>query len=71
MLNNLVLHIRTIFLRFTHCDGGLREIFLSVPHIYNPVEQEVVAGQFYASSHPGVLIILKYEWEYTSEISYS
>ncbi len=26
-----------------------------VPHIYNPVEQEVMAGQFHAPSHPGVL----------------
>ncbi len=24
-------------------------------YIYNPVEQEVMAGQFHASSHPGVL----------------
>ncbi len=27
----------------------------SVPHIYNSVEQEVMAGQFHAPSHPGVL----------------
>ncbi len=25
------------------------------PHIYNSVEQEVMAGQFHAPSHPGVL----------------
>ncbi len=43
---------------------------LWVPHIYNPVEQKVMAGQFYAPSHPGVLKT-KHEWEYTSEIFYS
>ncbi len=26
------------------------------PHIYNHVEQEVMAGQFHAPSHPGVHI---------------
>ncbi len=31
------------------------EFGLCVPHIYNPVEQEVMAGQFHASSRPGVL----------------
>ncbi len=31
-----------------------REFDLCVPHIYNPVEQKVMAGQFHAS-HPGVL----------------
>ncbi len=50
-LNNLVLHIRTIFFGFSH----LREFDLCVPHIYNPVEQKVMAGQFHAPSHPGVL----------------
>ncbi len=71
MLNNLVLHNRTIFLGFTPCDGWLREFGLCVPHIYNPVEQEVMAGQFHAPSHPGVLKKCKHEWEYTSEIFYS
>ncbi len=52
---NLVLHIRNMFYGFTPCDGGLREFGLCVPHIYNPVEQEVMAGQFHAHSHPGVL----------------
>ncbi len=55
MLNNLVLHFRNIFFGFSHCDGWLREFGLWVPHIYNHVEQEVMAGQFHASSHPGVL----------------
>ncbi len=55
MLNNLVLHIRNIFFGFSHCDGWLREFGLCVPHIYNPVEQKVMAGQFHAPSHPGVL----------------
>ncbi len=32
-----------------------REFDLCVPHIYNPVEQKVMAGQFHAPSHPGVL----------------
>ncbi len=32
-------------MEFDHC----------VPHIYNPVEQKVMAGQFHAPSHPGVL----------------
>ncbi len=54
-LNNLVLHIRTIFLGFTPCDGWLREFDLCVPRIYNPVEQEVMAGQFHAPCYPGVL----------------
>ncbi len=44
---------------------------LLFPHIYNPVEQEVMAGQFHAPSHPGVLKKIKSEWEYTSEIFYS
>ncbi len=44
---------------FSHCDGWLREFGLCVPHIYNPVEQEVMAGQFHAPSHPGVLKNLK------------
>ncbi len=55
ILNNLVLHIRTIFLGFTHCDGQLRGFGLCVPHIYNHVEQEVMAERFHAPSHPGVL----------------
>ncbi len=59
------------FLFFSHCDGWLREFGLCVPHIYNPVEQKVMAGQFHAPSHPGVLKKCKYEWEYTSEIFYS
>ncbi len=54
-LNYLLLHIRNIFFGFSHCDGWLREFGLCVPHIYNPVEQEVMAGQFHAPSHPGVL----------------
>ncbi len=37
----------------------IKGIGLCVPHIYNPVEQEVMAGQFHAPSHPGVLKILK------------
>ncbi len=49
----------------------LREFDLCAPHIYNPVEQKVMAGQFHAPSHPGVLKKCKYEWEYTSEIFYS
>ncbi len=57
MLNNLVLHIRTIFLGFTPCDGWLREFSLYVPHIYNPVDQEVMAGQLHAPSHPGSVVI--------------
>ncbi len=35
--------------------GWLREFGLCVPHIYNPVEQEVMAEQFHAPIHPGVL----------------
>ncbi len=58
-LNYLLLHIRNIFFGFSHCDGRLREFGLCVPHIYNPVEQEVMAGQFHAPSHPGVLKNLK------------
>ncbi len=54
-LNDLVLHIRAIFFGFTPCDGRLRELGLCVPHIYNSVEQVVMAGQFHAPSHPGVL----------------
>ncbi len=54
-LNYLLLHIRNILFVFSHCDGWLREFGLCVPHIYNPVEQEVMAGQFHAPSHPGVL----------------
>ncbi len=42
-----------------HCTPPLREFGLCVPHIYNPVEQEVMAGQFHAPSHPGVLKNLK------------
>ncbi len=30
-------------------------VLLCVPHIYNHVEQEVMAGHFHAPSHPGVL----------------
>ncbi len=59
---------RSIFFGFTPCDGRLSEFGLCVPHIYNPVEQEVMAGQFHAPSHPGVLKKCKYEWEYTKEI---
>ncbi len=33
----------------------IKGIWPCVPHIYNPVEQEVMAGQFHAPSHPGVL----------------
>ncbi len=42
-------------LGFTPCDGWLREFGLCVSHIYNPVEQEVMAGQCHAPGHPGVL----------------
>ncbi len=66
-----VLHIRNIFFGFSHCDGWLREFDLCVPHIYNPVEQKVMAGQFHAPSHPWCAKKFKYEWEYTSEIFYS
>ncbi len=33
----------------------IKGIWYCVPHIYNPVEQEVMAAQFHAPSHPGVL----------------
>ncbi len=55
----LLLHIRNILFGFSHHDGWLREFGLCVSHIYNPVEQEVMAGQFHAPSHPGVLKKLK------------
>ncbi len=55
-LNNLVLYIRTVLFGFTPCDGWLREFGLCVPHIYNHVEQEVMAVQFHVHNHPGVLI---------------
>ncbi len=55
MLNNLVLHTRSIFLGFTPFDGWLREFGIYVPHIYNSVEQEVMAGQFHTPNNPGVL----------------
>ncbi len=60
------LNIRTIFFGFTHCDGWLREFDLFCS-FYNPVEQEVMAGQFHAPNHSGMLniYICKYEWEYT------
>jgi len=48
--------------------GNLAFVF---PHVYTPVEQEVMAGQFHAPSYPGVLKKCKYEWEYTSELFYS
>ncbi len=70
-LNNLVLHIRTIFLGFIPWDGWLREFGLCVPLFFNPVEQEAMAGQFHSPSHPVVLKKCKHEWEYTSEIVYS
>ncbi len=54
-LNYVLLNIRNIFLGFTPCDGRLRECGLCVPHIYNPVEQEVMAGQLHRCSLPGVL----------------
>ncbi len=57
MLNNLVLHIGNILLGVSPCDGWLREFGLCVPHIYNPEEQEVIAEQCHAPSHPGVLKI--------------
>ncbi len=50
-LDNLVLHIRTIFFGFTPCDGLLREFGVCVPHIYIPVGQEVIARQSHAPSH--------------------
>ncbi len=31
------------------------EFGLCVPHVYNPVEQEIMPGQFHASRQPGVL----------------
>ncbi len=67
-LNYLLLHIRNIFFGFSHCDGWLREFGLCVPHIYNPVEQEVMAGQFHAPSHPGVLKNLKWMGIYFRDI---
>ncbi len=39
---------------FTPCDRWLREFDLCIPHIYNPVEQQVMAGQFHAPSQPAV-----------------
>ncbi len=58
-LNNLVLYIRTIFFGLTHCDRWLREFGLCIPYIYNPVEQEVMTGQFQS---PWCAIKCKYEW---------
>jgi len=40
-------------------------------HILNPVKLEVMAGQFHAPSHPGVLKKIKYEWEHSSEIFFA
>ncbi len=40
-------------------------------HIYNPVEQEVVAGQFHAPSQPGVLKHVNMNVNISSEIFYS
>ncbi len=40
-----------LFFGFTPCDGRLREFGFCVPHIYNPVRQEIMAGQFHAPSH--------------------
>ncbi len=31
----------------------LRQFGLCVPYIYNPLELEIMAGQFYAPRHPG------------------
>ncbi len=67
-LNNLVLHIKAIFLGFTPCDGWLKEFGLCVPYIYNPVEQEVMAGLFHAPSHPGVLIFFIWMGKYFRDI---
>ncbi len=36
--------------------------------MYNPGEQEVMAGQFHAPSHPGVLKKKNNEWQNTSDI---
>ncbi len=58
-LNNLVLYIRTIFFGFTPCDRWLREFGLCVPYIYNPVEQEVMTGQFQS---PWCATKCKYEY---------
>ncbi len=66
--NYLLLHIRNILFVFSHCDGWLREFGLCVPHIYNPVEQEVMAGQFHAPSHPGVLKKIKWMGIYFRDI---
>ncbi len=66
--NYLLLHIRNILFGFSHHDGWLREFGLCVPHIYNPVEQEVMAGQFHAPSHPGVLKKLKWMGIYFRDI---
>ncbi len=58
-LNNLVLYIITIFFGFTRCYRWLREFGLCIPYIYNPVEQEVMTGQFQS---PWCSIKFKYEW---------
>ncbi len=39
-------------MEFDHC----------VPHIYNPVEQKVMAGQFHAPSHTGVQKNVNMNW---------
>ncbi len=48
-------------------------VFLIVmdDHIYNPVEQKVMAGQFHAHSQPGVLKHVNMNVNISSEIFYS
>ncbi len=49
-LNNLFLHIRTIFFGFTHCDGYLREFGLCFPSFLYSCETK----NLHVHSHPGV-----------------
>ncbi len=43
-----------LFIGFTPSDGLLMEFGLCVPHHFNPVEQEVMGGQFHVPNLPGV-----------------
>ncbi len=58
-LNHILLHVRTLFFGFTHCDEWLKEFGLCAP-----VKQEVMAGQFQAT---WCAKKCKYEWKYPSE----
>ncbi len=49
-LNHILLHVRTLFFGFTHCDEWLKEFGLCAP-----VKQEVMDGQFHFPRQPGVL----------------